>query len=622
MSKNTQGPGGNRSTGAGDRPGSAGSVNLVNPAAAAGKSPAPNRTQPKTGGRKTQSAVIVKTGTDQLPAACVALREMAFEGNIIPRSWWQTSLLRMPDGKPNLPAAILLSDVVFFYRPYEEVDEKSGLTIGWKKRFSMDKMWKDYEEWGASFGLTKRQVKDAVAFLKKAGLITVEFRTLWIDGMRKPNRPFIEPVIERLRAITYSASEAWRIARSTVTIIEYEEENGDDGEAEDAFDGSGETFEPGDDQIGSGGAVPTDDKRSCDVITTGSENGLKILPDVITSHIPDDKTEHIPDVITSDIIDDKTADITDVITGDLYTKINTQRIDSEIRPEKSIFTENDQGISLSPDPVGTNGAKAAAKTSRERENISSENTEKVWLKEFLRGTQIGQSKFNFKTCTAFADYQQKSGKPIRDAVAVGAKYLKEAIMDDEIEKWLDNQHAPREIIESNRQEQKSDHEAREFIGKHRRFCPACYGSGMEVVKGKGARKCECPLLTVEYLRARLSEENEQRGLSKNPESALPAPLAVETVGGDSGGSQILAFRNPAVSKPDGGSPSPLVPAAELPPSPIKGDFPDKARAIYHIALEGRRATLEKIESDWRMLFDEPSWQQIKVEIVNLMKEVS
>ena len=47
-----------------------------------------------------------------------------FTGNVIPAAWYRT----IPEimGKPNLTAIIILSDVVYWYRPVEIRDELTG----------------------------------------------------------------------------------------------------------------------------------------------------------------------------------------------------------------------------------------------------------------------------------------------------------------------------------------------------------------------------------------------------------------------------------------------------------------------------------------------------------------
>jgi hypothetical protein len=103
----------------------------------------------------------------------------------------------------NLTAAVILSDIVYWYRPQEIRNEATGQVVEQRRRFKADKLQKSYQAWADQFGLTKRQVKDAVLFLRKQGLITTEFRQVRTDsGLVLSNVMFVEPVLARIEAIT------------------------------------------------------------------------------------------------------------------------------------------------------------------------------------------------------------------------------------------------------------------------------------------------------------------------------------------------------------------------------------------------------------------------------------
>jgi len=135
-----------------------------------------------------------------------AIGKMDFTGNIIPHPWFEH--LRKKGKKADKPytvAIILLSDIVYWYRPIEVRDEKTGRLLGWRKRFKSDKLQKDYGSLALQFGFTKKQVKDAIQFLKQQGVITTELRTVKTkSGQLLGNVMFIEPVVSRLAEITYS----------------------------------------------------------------------------------------------------------------------------------------------------------------------------------------------------------------------------------------------------------------------------------------------------------------------------------------------------------------------------------------------------------------------------------
>ena len=59
---------------------------------------------------------------------------LQFTGNVIPAAWYRT--ITRDNGKPNLTAIIILSDVVYWYRPVEIRDELTGQLCGFRKKFS------------------------------------------------------------------------------------------------------------------------------------------------------------------------------------------------------------------------------------------------------------------------------------------------------------------------------------------------------------------------------------------------------------------------------------------------------------------------------------------------------
>lgn len=132
-----------------------------------------------------------------------AISQLNFEGNIIPHSWLQSPVMHLDSGLVNLPAIVLLSDLIYWYRAVVDRDEYSGNVVCIRKKFSGDKLQKTYAVWGESLGLSKGQVQDGIYFLKARGLITVELRTIESGFGKVPNVPFIEPVPEEIQEITY-----------------------------------------------------------------------------------------------------------------------------------------------------------------------------------------------------------------------------------------------------------------------------------------------------------------------------------------------------------------------------------------------------------------------------------
>jgi len=128
--------------------------------------------------------------------------EMSFEGNIIPQSWFEH--LKYPSGKPYLTAVVILSEIVYWFRPREIRDERTGRPICYEKKFKGDALQRSYESFANQFGFTKREATDAIKYLVSEGVIRTELRTVTFDNKFKfPNVMFILVVPERLGEITH-----------------------------------------------------------------------------------------------------------------------------------------------------------------------------------------------------------------------------------------------------------------------------------------------------------------------------------------------------------------------------------------------------------------------------------
>lgn len=124
-----------------------------------------------------------------------------FQGNIIPAAWYKH--IRYASGKVNLNAIVILSEIVYWYRPVEVRDETTGKLLGFRKKFRGDKLQRSLQSFADQFGLTKRQVQDAIKFLRDKGLIKTELRTVTTsEGLKVGNALFIEPVPEMIQKIT------------------------------------------------------------------------------------------------------------------------------------------------------------------------------------------------------------------------------------------------------------------------------------------------------------------------------------------------------------------------------------------------------------------------------------
>ncbi len=131
-----------------------------------------------------------------------AISRMHFSGNIIPHEWFKQ--VRLPGGNPDAIGCIILSEIVYWYRSSEEIDEETGRVTDRHKRFRADKLQRSSQGFAAKFGFTKRQVIDALNRLEDAGYITKELRTIKTDdGTTMSNVCFVEPVVAKIEAISF-----------------------------------------------------------------------------------------------------------------------------------------------------------------------------------------------------------------------------------------------------------------------------------------------------------------------------------------------------------------------------------------------------------------------------------
>lgn len=114
----------------------------------------------------------------------------SLEGNVIPHIWYQ--IFKKPTGKPYLNAIVILSDIVYWYRPTLIRDETSGQIRGYKKKFKSDMLQRNYQQLSDMFGFSKRDATNAVIFLERFGVIKRHFRTIVRDGVPSTNILFIE----------------------------------------------------------------------------------------------------------------------------------------------------------------------------------------------------------------------------------------------------------------------------------------------------------------------------------------------------------------------------------------------------------------------------------------------
>ena len=105
---------------------------------------------------------------------------MQFTGNVVPLKWFHSICLE--NGKPDLPAIVILAEIVYWYRPVEIFDGPSGELVAKRKKFKADKLQISYEAFGEKLNLSKFQVKRATDNLVRLGVIKKEFKTIRLEG--------------------------------------------------------------------------------------------------------------------------------------------------------------------------------------------------------------------------------------------------------------------------------------------------------------------------------------------------------------------------------------------------------------------------------------------------------
>ena len=139
-------------------------------------------------------------------AAVDAMGYINITGNITPNTWYKT--ITRENGKPNLLAISLLSDIVYWYRPEEIRDERSGNTIGWKKRFKGELLQKSYKDYIKFFGESKRSIRAALDYLESLGVIKKIFRDIETEtGNIIYNVMYIELFPQVLEKLTFDVPD-------------------------------------------------------------------------------------------------------------------------------------------------------------------------------------------------------------------------------------------------------------------------------------------------------------------------------------------------------------------------------------------------------------------------------
>ncbi|ODN40939.1 hypothetical protein [Piscirickettsia litoralis] len=122
-----------------------------------------------------------------------------FEGNLMPHIWYKN--LRTSAGMADIVAITILADIVYWYRP-RAIQEDDG-TVTYHKRFKGLSKWFRPGYFSTKFGLTSRQVDDALRRLKKQGIIKYKKENVATDdGSTYFGAMRVEPIIDKVLEIS------------------------------------------------------------------------------------------------------------------------------------------------------------------------------------------------------------------------------------------------------------------------------------------------------------------------------------------------------------------------------------------------------------------------------------
>ena len=127
--------------------------------------------------------------------------KIQLSGNIIPEAWYHTVVSE--NGKPNLLAINILADIVYWYRPSEIRDEKSG-NVTYKKKFQdKDFLQKSYADMCNKFNCSEKQARESLKLLETLGVIQRHFKAVMTGYGKLPNIMFLELFPETLKKLTF-----------------------------------------------------------------------------------------------------------------------------------------------------------------------------------------------------------------------------------------------------------------------------------------------------------------------------------------------------------------------------------------------------------------------------------
>ncbi len=138
-----------------------------------------------------------------------AIGKIEIIGNVIPPLWYKNLRIvkktkNSDSDKPYLLAIVILSDIVYWYKPSIVRDEQTSAIIEIKKKFQGDKLQRNPYQIANTLGVSKTDASEALRFLCKMGLIDTELRIIVENGRQLSNVMFIGINAKRIEQISHS----------------------------------------------------------------------------------------------------------------------------------------------------------------------------------------------------------------------------------------------------------------------------------------------------------------------------------------------------------------------------------------------------------------------------------
>ncbi|MDF5729092.1 MAG: hypothetical protein PUP92_13955 [Rhizonema sp. PD38] len=139
-----------------------------------------------------------------------AIASISFAGNITPPSWFHHIVYTTAKSsvtKCDMLAVQILSDLVFWYRPYEKRHELTGESLGWRKKFAEEHLRRSPDALSKIFNTSVKCVRESIKVLVNLGLITVILKPVKTVFGVFPNVMHITLIPERIAQITHQMRE-------------------------------------------------------------------------------------------------------------------------------------------------------------------------------------------------------------------------------------------------------------------------------------------------------------------------------------------------------------------------------------------------------------------------------